>query len=82
MDSYTFSSAECMPRAPVPFSDSPNTMTSPTSSSPATSESVLPLTSEIFIRVRPPSSMAGNASNRSVATMAPRIESPRNSSRS
>ncbi len=82
MDSYTFSNAECMPRAPVPFSDSPKTMSCPMPSSSATTESVAPETSEILSRVSSPSSMAGNFSYRSVATMAPRMESPRNSSRS
>ncbi len=71
-----------MPREPVPFSDSPKMMSSPMPRSPATTERVLPLTSEIFMRVSLPSSMAGNFSNRSVATMAPRIESPKNSRRS
>ena len=71
-----------MPRAPVPISDSPKTMHEPMPSLSATAERVLPETSEILRRVSSPSSISWNFSKRSVATMAPRMESPRNSRRS
>ena len=69
-----------MPRVPVPFSDSPKTISGPIPSSCETSESVAPETSEILRRVSSPSSIWGKRSKRSVATIAPRMESPRNSS--
>ncbi len=80
--SYTFSSAECSPRRPVPVSEEPNTMTSAKPSRSATSERLAPDTSATLMRVRPPSSRSWNRSNAMVATMAPRMLSPRNSRRS
>ena len=69
-----------MPRACVPFSDSPTMMSEAIPRSPETSERVSPETSEILSLVRAPSSSPGKRSKSSVATMAPRMESPRNSS--
>ena len=71
-----------MPRAPVPRSDSPMRMSGARPSCSATGESIWPETSEILSCVSWPSSMPGKHSKRSVATMAPRMESPRNSRRS